>query len=115
MAADEWIWKIGNQTNVKQDPRVLEARYGGGYRQVTADGKNNALKVIEVTMNVVPNAEVKAIDDFLKGKAGASTFTWTQKPPWDVDGQKNWYCQHWTFQYVGGTYMGFSATFEEAP
>lgn len=115
MAADEWIWTIGNASEMDSDPRLLEAQFGGGHKQVMREGgdDDNLTLMLNVTKSVCLLPEAKEMKNFLKAKGGADSFTWTPVAPYDDEGQCSWRCKTWKFNWVGGEVMSFSAVFEQ--
>lgn len=115
MAADEWTLKPSNQSEPQSDPRVIEARFGRGHRQVMADGEDNTPLTFNFIANNVDMDDLRAAHDLLVAKGGWQSFTWTLPEPFASLGQKRWLCQHWRSPWNGGRAMQLTATFEEVP
>jgi phage-related protein len=112
MPADDFTWKVGNATQIANKPRILEARFGGGYRQRSGDGPNNLQLTLNVSINVTNQTEVAAIQSFLATKSTTGA-RWLWTPPAPYGAQRSWICDDWTPVWVEGLLMSFTAIFEE--
>lgn len=110
-----FTWTPSHGTSVETEPRTLMAQFGNGYIQETADGINANLRNWGLTFNNRGMTELYNIDTFLRARAGAERFYWTQSPPFDVEGVKAWVCKQWSWTYNGGLIAGISATFMQRP
>lgn len=115
MAADEWIWPIGNASEWSSTPRILKAQFGMGHAQTIKEGgdNDNLTLNLNVAISVMTVAEAKAAKNFLEGKGGAQSFTWTPVAPYDDVGQAYWRCESWKFSYQGGDIVSFAGLFEQ--
>ncbi|HEU4709605.1 MAG TPA: phage tail protein [Methylophilaceae bacterium] len=96
--------------SVRRQPRVNSSRLGDGYEQRTGDGINNDLRVWDMTFNRTL-ADIDAIDTFLQGKGGATSFTWTPTGETEV----RVICRQWSRTKVAPNVGTLSASFEEVP
>ena len=58
-------------------PNVYKISFGDGYEQRLQRGINNIKETFKVSFNNRPNTEIDAIMDFLDGKAGVTSFSFT--------------------------------------
>jgi len=96
-------------------PRVLVATFGGGYEQRSQDGPNSGLAEWNVTWNNITPAQLIGLANFFKAHGGTAKFTWTQPPPFNVDGVKWWIAEEWSWVYSGGTINGITVPLLERP
>ncbi len=71
-------------TTVDFTPRLQTVQFGGGYKQVEADGINNVQGVWTVQYKDVPRATWLLMDQFLRAMANGNTFFWLAPPPYDT-------------------------------
>jgi len=115
VAADDINIPVWNATQGKLQPRVLKAQFGDGYEQRAQDGINTGLKTWNVTWANISHIQLKALYDVLYAKAGWQKFTWTQPPPFAVEGSLTWICEDFDWVYNGGLIMGLRAVFLQRP
>lgn len=89
-------------------PDVLTSRFNEGYEQRVANGINNKLRTWQL-MFTREKTDIYAINTFLMGKGGVTSFTWT---PQDLSEVKV-ICREWNFNYIGGDARSLNCTFEE--
>ncbi|TAN52015.1 MAG: hypothetical protein EPN21_05115 [Methylococcaceae bacterium] len=113
MAYQRFAW--GPVTaQLKEEPEVLEARFGEGYAQRSFNGMRNALQLWEVSMPRLEPAFAPAIRGFLADHGGVTPFLWRSllgvdllvvAPGWKIDDPKNgepWLVLNTTFKEVIG-------------
>jgi phage-related protein len=93
---------------VKKQPKVHIARFEEGYEQRTAAGINNKLRMWNLTFSRV-TADIDAIETFLDGKGGTTTFTWTPSGESEV----TVICREWNINYNSNNTRQLSCAFEE--
>jgi phage-related protein len=90
-------------------PRVLEAKFGDGYQQRTADGINTSQRMFQLQFKNRSDTERDAIIAFLEARNGVESFDWT--PP--VGSAGKWVCKHWTESPTQVDRNTITAKFEE--
>jgi phage-related protein len=107
-------------TQIQPVLRKLKTQFGNGYVQEMQDGLNSIMRKWSLVWQNIPPDNVdatvtsaKKLNDFFEANFG-STFVWTQPPPFDADGAKNWVCDDWSPTYTDAL-LGFNATFEQRP
>lgn len=90
--------------------RVLEARFGDGYRQQVPDGLNTTLPVYRLAFRQRTSTEAGNIETFLKANLGA-IFDWT--PPGLAAGK--FVCSQWTRSRANALFENVTAVFEQVP
>jgi phage-related protein len=65
--------------------KVKRAEFGEGYVQTAADGINPFAQEWVLTFENIDTTTAKAITDYLEGKGGHTTFTWTPPSPWNTE------------------------------
>lgn len=91
------------------EPRVKVISFGDGYEQRVGDGINKDAEVWELSWTGKTQAEIQAIDTFLKGEAGVTWFYWTT--PEGV--QKKFVCKRWSVRYFNSANADLTATFKQ--
>jgi phage-related protein len=108
----EWLWVESAGTAHRREPRLREARFGDGYRQVAPDGLNHNPLVVEYQAVDVSDEEGTAMEAFLEAHgSGAQWFEYW--PKWAA-GKLKFTCKVW--QRTHGSDVGlsnFTATFEQ--
>ena len=89
-------------------PRVLSAPFGDGYEQRVADGINTAPAIWSLTF-VRGDTDASAIETFLEGKNGVTSFTWT--PPGGSEIRV--LCREWNRSFAGVNHNVITCTFEQ--
>ena len=64
---DTFTWTTPNAT-LKEQPRVLSAKFGDGYGQDSPDGLNADLQTWDLVFEDEYAADIVGMRDFLKGK-----------------------------------------------
>lgn len=90
-------------------PRLLEARFGDGYSQRTADGINSLAESWALTFSSRTPAEAAVVRAFLSAHAAGLPFDWTS--PAGTVGR--WVCREWSFQPDTAASQAITATFEQ--
>lgn len=62
---------------VAHKPRILEAQFGDGYSQRSADGLNADPIETDLIWQNIPAAEADVLDAFLTARGGHESFTYT--------------------------------------
>ena len=70
-------------TAAEVTPRLQTVQFGGGYKDVRADGINNIDDVWTVAYTDVSRTTWALMDAFLRAKADGSSFYWLRPPPFD--------------------------------
>ena len=97
-------------TSLKQQPKILEAKFGDGYEQATLMGINTNPETWNLKFTDMSNTTVSAIISFFITNDTATTpFDWTN--PNSVAGRYK--CKEWTRTYDGFEPNGLTCTFEE--
>ena len=89
-------------------PRVLETKFGDGYRQRAADGINTLEVVWNVEWPNITSAQADSLEAFFEAKAGWQAFLWTPRrksAPWV------WTCNKWSRMPDVGDLTDMTATF----
>lgn len=76
--AETFTWKVERQVTPKIDYRTVEAQFGDGYKQTSADGINNKDEEYSIKVHG-KKADMKAVMDFFDRHGGHKSFFWT--PP----------------------------------
>jgi phage-related protein len=106
----EFTWAVTKGTQLSMQPRVLEARFGDGYSQRTADGINTNPQIWSIVIDNREKAEGDAIQTFLEARAGHESFDWT--PP-DMAMAK-FICKQWSRAYpIMEEVSSFNLIFEQ--
>lgn len=99
----------------KADPditaRVLDAQFGDGYSQTSADGLNAICHTYSVAWALLTKTEMEAFTDFLAAHGGHTPFLWT--PPLQSL-VRQWKCKIWKPAPLGGGWYSLSCTFKES-
>ncbi|MCA0944488.1 phage tail protein [Salipiger pacificus] len=64
----------------QQNPRLLIAQFGDGYRQRTGDGINTGQKSVTPTWSLLTEAEADMIEAFFDAHKDGTAFDWQPKP-----------------------------------
>lgn len=93
--------------------RLLEARFGDGYRQVARDGLNHKRATWSLTWDTLTRVDADAIVDFLDARGGNELFDW-QPPGYGAATQFR--CPQWSPPRpgMGDDVFSVTARFEEA-
>lgn len=91
-------------------PRVLITKYNDKYEERRADGLNNLPRVWSFTFTNT-NSEIDAIDTFLRGKAGVTSFTFV--PPREVAEVRVVCSDPWKQSEIDYNVSTLTATFRE--
>lgn len=89
-------------------PRVLSAQFGDGYEQRVADGINTQKQVWSLTFRD-SNTVIDAIETFLIGKAGVTSFTWTPQGESEV----RVLCREWSKSRDDADTYSLQCSFEQ--
>ena len=97
-------------TSKKSSPKIRIANFGSGYSQRSSFGINQNLKVYQFTWQNITETQSDEIEDFLDGRAGVESFTYT---PAGESASKTFICREWnkTIPYLNRATI--NATFEE--
>jgi len=82
--------KITNKSTKKVKNRILEAKFGDGYRQVANDGLNSSIDTWKIQYAPLSGAELATLDTFLSSVGVTNWFTWvpigeTITKKWRID------------------------------
>jgi phage-related protein len=81
----DFNWVPSPGTMPESSFRTRTARFGDGYEQSAPDGINTVSKRWTVVFENILTADAKTILDFLEGKKGSTSFTWTPPAPWNTE------------------------------
>lgn len=96
---DTFTWMPDYEgTELQEEPRILEAKFGDGYAQRLGDGINNNAPVLPLTFTNIDVTTANAIVAFFRAHGGTTPFLWT--PP-DETGTWQWVCKKWSKRYTG--------------
>lgn len=102
-----FTWKSSYRTNISNQPRFKEIKYGDGYEQILADGINNILPSFGLTFENIDLMECTSILHFLETRAAnAESFCWLMPAPRGNIGRFR--CREW--QDVQNFYNNYSIT-----
>lgn len=104
----EFTWQPAYNANVTKAPRVKTAVFGDGYQQRAADGINTTLQVWQL-MFQLSKTDIDAIDAFLAGKNGVTSFTWTPGNGTEI----KVVCREWSRNIISPRADSLSAKFEQ--
>ena len=99
-------------SNMDMTPRVLEARFGDGYRQRSQNGLNNLLAKWNVTFTSLSPETKAAIIAFFEARDAVEAFSWAA--PGETT-PKAWLCTDWKSNPQQNGIWTISATFEQVP
>lgn len=77
---DDWIWVESPGTSLSEEPRVLAAQFGDGYRQLAPDGLNTIPQSWSMVFNKVDDPIAAEMIEFLRAHKG--TIPFSQVPLW---------------------------------
>jgi phage-related protein len=97
-------------TNKKHTPKVKEIAFGNGYKQLYGDGLNSDLEKWSLTF-ILDDTDKQTVEDFFIAAAGYLFFNWTA--PDAGAAQKQYLCQSWDINFLGGTAYRITTTFDE--
>ncbi|QZI68666.1 phage tail protein [Pseudomonas protegens] len=109
MATETFTWCVQAQSSGTTEYATKSAKFGDGYKQVVADGINNASSEWSISISD-KGAVIAAIKAFLDRHAGATPFLWT--PPLGTQGLYRGNSVR--LSGGGGDYYTLTATFEQA-
>lgn len=78
MAVEQFKWRVEREVDPTIEYRVIEAQFGDGYSQTSADGINNKSEEYAVRVHA-KEADAKLIMEFFDRHKGTKSFIW--KPP----------------------------------
>ncbi|NID14402.1 phage tail protein [Luteibacter yeojuensis] len=104
---DTFTWPTQARNTGTETGSVRESRFGGGYRQVVANGINPLARSWPIRWSG-PKDTALAIRDFLRAHIGVP-FYWTA--PGDT--QQLYTCVTWSPNDEGGNVYTITATFEQ--
>jgi phage-related protein len=78
MATQTFTWRVERAPAPTINYRTIEAQFGDGFKQVSADGINTKDESFDITTNGT-DAVIQAIVDFFDAHNGTKSFLW--KPP----------------------------------
>lgn len=107
----KFIWTPSYGTNVNQQPRNLNVKFGDGYESRMADGINNDLLTLDLNFESRGINETVAILHFLTQRNGKESFVFTPLPPYSL--AKKFICRNWHETQVFYGNYNIQATFEE--
>ncbi len=99
------------RSRLSERPRVLEAKFGDGYRQVAADGVNHIDRTFEAVWRAVPIADLDTLVAFFRARGAVEAFEFTL--PGET-AARLWRCERWREQRVSASHANLTATFREA-
>jgi phage-related protein len=103
-------WPISNNSSVDVEPRVLEARFGNGFRQMVPDGINNVPYIVNVEIGPMEPAEAQACWTYLESVTGIP-FPWTPPSPLPQV-EMQWQARRYSWKSGGGLIRFINAVFE---
>ncbi len=111
-------WESSHGSSVEEEPLVITSKFGDGYEQRSPDGINNSLRKFSLVFKKVPEAQMKAMRDFLRSKGGVTPFTFTPYFPLDTDSSGNTVqvlvvCRKFTFKAMDFNCFSTTLVFEE--
>ncbi|MCU9949859.1 phage tail protein [Pseudomonas sp. PDM13] len=107
-ALETFTWRVQRGDDGQEEGTVRSAQFGDGYRQTSGDGLNSVNQTWAVTCTE-PKAAAAQMRSFMRRHLGRS-FAWTN--PWGETGL--YQSSSWSFRFVGGGFVVFTARFEEA-
>jgi phage-related protein len=75
-AVPSWLWLPSYTPQAQYAPRVLDAKFGDGYRQRAGDGINSSPETWNLRFAARDAADAQAMLDFLGARAGVQSFQW---------------------------------------
>ena len=104
-----FTWTPSYNSALNKEPATIDAKFGDGYEQSSANGINNVRKRWSLQFAFKTQSEADAIDAFLTTRAGWESFTWT-----DPDGATLAYrCKAWQKLPVSYNNYTVSCVFEQ--
>ena len=98
-------------TEDKPEYKILQADFGDGYTQATADGLNNVRRVLTVAWDGLTVAEANAIINFFTIRQGCQPFYYT---PSNEATPVKWTCKDHSLVRGQGGLRKVSATFRQS-
>lgn len=108
---DTFAWIPDSGAGEKAAPRLLSAQFGEGYNQSAPDGLNFDMRPRNLSFSDRSISEATAIDVFLSGKNGCTTFLYTHAT---TGVTKKYRCQDWNV-VDSGNLRTITATFVQVP
>lgn len=105
----EFYWVPQYGAAVESTAKVRKVQFGDGYSQRRGDGINGIGQNWRLVFRGL-TAEMAAIDAFLKGKAGVSSFTFT---PAATLPEGRYICATWSYTKEAKGIDSINATFEQ--
>ncbi len=109
MAYATFTWPVSNQTTVSTRHRPIKAQFGGGYKQVAADGLQLPEDVVRVDVGPMEMTEATSCHNMLRATKGLP-FQWTPLKPLPQV-VTLWTCDDFQFRRHGGLIVGIQADF----
>lgn len=81
----DFNWIPSSGTAPESQFAVKSVKFGDGYEQTAPDGINSVKKRWAVIFENIRATDAKTIQDFLEGKKGSTSFTWTPPAPWATE------------------------------
>lgn len=104
-----FTWVPSWNSELQEDPRILETRFGDGYAQRTGDGINHIPMKWNLSFDEIPAADGDAIRAFLRARGGYEAFDWT--PPGMASAR--FVCKTWKRRYAAPGNASLTAVFEQ--
>ena len=79
----DFTWTPSRGVNREVNFLIKKTQFGEGYVQLAKEGITNTRVKWTLNFNDRDNTEIKAITDFLEGKAGVTPFTFTPPAPYN--------------------------------
>jgi phage-related protein len=103
-----FTWQPAPGASQPVKPSVRTSPFGDGYQQRVPDGINTIKRAWSLRFTRV-TADIDAIENFLKARAGAEAFDWM--PPAGAAGK--WLCPEWARNAADRDAQEITATFTE--
>lgn len=107
----KFLWTPNYGTEFPNNPKLKTIQFGDGYKQISNDGINNNLLIINLTFDLRTQTETTAILHFLDARKGSESFVFTAPPPYNKS--KLFTCKQWNSIYNFYNNYRINATFEE--
>ncbi|WP_064033346.1 phage tail protein [Methylosinus sp. R-45379] len=113
MSIDTFTPPINPSVGAQKKPelKILEATFGDGYTQASADGLNHIRDSLTLNWEALTIAQSDAIEAFLNTQGGVTPFLWTA--PGDATPRK-WTCKDWEVTYRTTHFRSIKATFKQS-
>ena len=105
----DFTYQPSHTTAMSQKPNKLRVKFGDNYDQRASDGINTNKKMYSLIFIGLTVVEANAIQLFLEGKDGRTSFTWD-----DPDGTEvTVICESWNKTWVTVVSRDMNMSFEE--